>query len=79
MHMQRRRRRWEVDLEFLFAEGCENRLASGHVSTPQLQRHRVMINPKNDLRARVERTSAESTEPSEEVHNAHCTSTHYHS
>ena len=35
-----------------------------------------MINPKNDLRARVESTSAESTEPSKEVNNAHCTSTH---
>ena len=35
-----------------------------------------MIHPKNDLRARVERTSAEPTEPSEEINNAHCTSTH---
>ena len=35
-----------------------------------------MINPKNDLRARVESTSAKSTESSEEVNNTHCTSTH---
>ena len=76
MNVQRWRRRWEVDLEFLFAEGCENRLASGHVSTPKLQRYRVMINPKNDLRARVESTSAKSTESSAEVNNTHCTSTH---
>ena len=71
MNVQRRRRRWEIDLEFLFAEGCEDRLASSHVSTPKLQRYRVMINPENDLRARVERTSAKSTESSEEVNNTH--------
>ena len=35
-----------------------------------------MIHPKNDLRARVERTSAKSTESREEVNNTHCTSTH---
>ena len=35
-----------------------------------------MIYPKNDLRARVKRASAEPAESRKEVNNTHCTSTH---